>query len=337
MLIFQDVYIHPSLRFLIIIIINFTPMRIVSLLPSTTEILAALGKQDQLVGRSHECDYPAEITSLPICTQPKFNPDGASYEIDQRVKALIQEGLSVYRVSEDQLLELEPDLIITQDHCEVCAASVDEVKEAVTSRLGSSVEIVSVSPTDLSSVVDSIRKIAKAVNAEEAAEELTQRMKSQLLTIQKQIEELRRPTVFGLEWMDPLMAAGNWIPELMQLAGGNPLAAKAGRHSPYIDWYNLLQEDPDIITVMPCGYTIEQTLSEISTLISHQHWQKLRAVKNHQVFILDGHHYFNRPGPRLVKSTQILAEVIHPSIFRDENNSNGWINLWRHQFQQSIR
>lgn len=310
-------------------------MRIVSLLPSTTEIVVALGKQNQLVGRSHECDFPAEITALPSCTEPKFNPDGSSYELDQRVKALLQEGLSVYRVDEQKLSELKPDIIITQDHCEVCAASVSEVKEAVKSRLSKDVKVISVSPTDLSSVVDSIRTIANAINADEASDTLTEQMKSELLEIQQKVEQLRRPNVLAIEWMDPLMSAGNWMPELIQLAGGHPQGAETGEHSPSMKWGEVRNLNPDIITIVPCGYSIDQTLTEISQLTSRDGWEELQAVKNKQVFIADGNQYFNRPGPRLVDSTQILAEILHPSLFRDSNNhNNGWINLSTHQFHQ---
>lgn len=311
-------------------------MRIVSLLPSTTEIVAALGMQDHLVGRSHECDYPDGITSVPACTEPKFQPDGTSYEIDQRVKALLQEGLSVYRVDEKRLAALNPDLIITQDHCEVCAASADEVKKAVRSQLGDHVEVLSVSPTDLSAVVASIRTIASAIGAEAEAEKLTTQMKSELQQIQNSVSELNWPSVLAIEWMDPLMSAGNWVPQLIQLAGGQPLAAEAGEHSPWLEWEKVQRLDPAIITVMPCGYPLKQTLSEISSLTNRPGWSELRAVQNKQVYLLDGHHYFNRPGPRLVDSTHILAEILHPSIFRKENTSSGWINLWKYQFQQDI-
>jgi iron complex transport system substrate-binding protein len=240
-------------------------------------------------------------------------------------------------VNEETLKALNPDLIITQDHCEVCAASVDEVKKAVQTRLGDQVNVLSVSPTDLSSVVDSIRTIAQAIEAEEAAETVTEKMKSRLQEIQQKTAELSRPEVLGIEWMDPLMTAGNWVPELIQLAGGNPMGATAGKHSPKIRWQQICDYNPDIITIMPCGYSNQQTLSEISDLTSREGWNNLRAVRNNQVYILDGNQYFNRPGPRLVDSTQILAEVIHPSIFRKDQTHRGWINLWRHQFQENIR
>jgi iron complex transport system substrate-binding protein len=312
-------------------------MRIVSLLPSITEIVVALGKQNQLVGRSHECDYPEEITSLPACTEPKFNTDGSSYEIDQRVKALVQEGLSVYRVDIQQLKKLDPDIILTQDHCDVCAATADEVKQAVKEHLGEQVAVLSVSPNDLSTVVDSIRTIAQAIGAEQEGQQLMQQMKSELQNIQQQVLELRRPKVLAIEWLDPLMVGGNWIPELVQLAGGWPVAAEAGEHSPCMEWEDMRQLEPDIITIMPCGFEISETMAEISTLTEKPGWQDLRAVKNKQVFVMDGNHYFNRPGPRLVDSTRILAEVIHPSIFRTRYPSTGWIDLWRHNFQQKLQ
>jgi len=311
-------------------------MRIISLLPSTTEIIYALRKGDELVGRSHECDFPAEVVGLPACTKPKFETDGISYEIHQRLKALLQEGLSVYRVEEEQIAALDPDLIITQDHCKMCATSVDEVKKAVQSRLGDDVTIMSVSPSDLSSVVDSIRKIARAIDAKEAAKQLTAQMKSQLQAIQQKVEKLRRPKILGIEWMEPLMAAGNWVPELMQLAGGKPLGAQAGVHSSTLEWQDIRRLDPDIITIMPCGYSIDKTLQEIGYLRSQKDWSTLRAVQNKQVFVLDGNQYFNRPGPRLVDSTQILGEVIHPSVFRNSETHPGWINLFHHTSPSTI-
>ncbi|WP_138431824.1 cobalamin-binding protein [Fodinibius saliphilus] len=313
-------------------------MRIVSLLPSTTEIVAALGRKNKLVGRSHECDFPDGISELPVCTEPKFNPDGTSYEIDQRVKALLQEGLSVYRVNQEQLKELNPDVIITQDHCEVCAVSLDEVKKAVQSSVGDHVEVISVSPTDLSSVVRSIRTIAEAINASEQAEKVMQQMKSELLHIQNKTTTLNHPDILAIEWLDPLMAAGNWVPELIQLAGGRALGAEAGKHSPWLEWKSIQKWNPDIITIIPCGYDIDQSLSELSPLTSQKGWKELDAVRNKQVFVADGNHFFNRPGPRLVESTRILAEIMHPASFEKPNQNSGrWINLAKHQFHKKIQ
>lgn len=311
-------------------------MRIVSLLPSVTEIICALGKQNKLVGRSHECNFPEAVQSLPTCTRPKFQADGNSYEIDQRIKALLQEGLSIYHVDEARLKDLDPDVIITQDHCEVCAASLDEVKQAVIDQLDTDVEIISVSPTDLYSVIGSIRTIAEAINASGQAETLTQEMKSSMQKIQTTASQSHRAEVLALEWLKPLMTAGNWIPELIQLAGGLPLGAQAGRHSPQIEWNEVRKMDPPVITITPCGYSIEQTLNELSLLTERRGWKQLQAVKNKQVFVMDGDHFFNRPGPRLVDSTQILAEILHPTHFQREKSHPGWINVYKHQFQKTL-
>ncbi len=303
--------------------------RIISLLPSTTEIVAALGLQNQLVGRSHECDYPAKVETLPICTEPKFNPSGQSYEIDERVKALLQEGLSVYRVDADQLAQLNPDIIITQDHCEVCAASVDEVKQATRQQLGNDVEIVSVSPTNLSEVYESIRQIAGAVNSEKAGEELVQQMRNELADIQEHTSSFDTPTMLCIEWIEPLMTAGNWVPELANTANVKTLAAEAGKHSPWIDWEQVLDLNPEFICIMPCGYSIKESMNEMETLTSRREWSKLQAVQNNKVFIADGHHYFNRPGPRLTKSARILAEIAHPKL-ENQLKGKGWINFYEH-------
>lgn len=312
-------------------------MRIVSLLPGLTETVAALGKQEQLVGRSHDCNFPPDITALPSCTEPKFNPDGSSYEIDQRLKAILQEGLSVYRVDADRLASLEPDVILTQDHCEVCAASFSDVQEAVQSFLNYKTEIISVSPTDLSSAVDAIRTVARAIEAEKEGEELAAQMKEDLQEIQQQVLPLRRPDVLCLEWLDPLMAAGNWVPELVRIAGGEPLAATTGAYSPELEWTQVQRLNPDIITIIPCGYSITETLSELPVLTNRPGWKRLKAVQNHQVYILDGDHYFNRPGPRLVDSSRLMAEVIHPARFRSAPGMYpDWINLHNYQFQENI-
>lgn len=289
------------------------------------------------MGRSHDCNFPPGITALPSCTEPKFQADGTSYEMDQRVKAILQEGLSVYRVDAEQLAKLKPDIILTQDHCEVCAASLSDVQEAVQSILAEEVTIISVSPTDLSSAVDAVRIVARAIEAEKEAEELTAQMKEDLREIQRQTRPLRRPDVLCLEWLNPLMAAGNWVPELVQLAGGTPLAATAGAYSPKLEWEKVRRLNPGIITIAPCGYEISKTLAELDTVTNRPGWMELKAVQNHQVFIMDGDQYVNRPGPRLVNTTRILAEIIHPSRFRTSSGRYpDWINLRDYQFKQNI-
>ena len=301
--------------------------RIVSLLPSTTEIVCALGMKSSLVGRSHECDYPASVKNLPACTEPKFEPDGTSYQIDQRVKALLQDGLSVYRVDAEVLAALEPDIIITQDHCEVCAASLEEVRKATQEILGDDVSIISVSPTDLNGVFDAIEDIAEALGAESKAEEVTGNMKTRFSQIREKVNNRPVQNICCLEWMEPLMAAGNWIPELVDIAGGRELGAVAGKHSPILEWNNLLELNPEVLAIVPCGYTIEQTLSELDTLTKHKDWSRLNAVRNSNIYVLDGNQFFNRPGPRLTDSAEIFAEILHPDIFNAQHRNTGWIKF----------
>jgi len=299
----------------------------VSLLPSLTEIVCALGMGHTLSGRSHECDYPPSVKDLPVCTEPKFEADGTSYEIDRRVKALLQEGLSVYRVDGEQLKSLNPDIILTQDHCEVCAAPLSEVEKAVRQSLNTDVKIISVSPLNLNDVLNSIHTVASALGVSQRGEELVQNMQQQFEEISSAAKAYSSKEVLCLEWLSPLMTAGNWVPELIEIAGGIPSGAEAGSHSPFADWETILKLDADIILIMPCGYTINKTQKEIHTLQSDERWRKLRAVRENQVYILEGNQYFNRPGPRLTDSARILAEILYPGLFEDTFRGRGWIKF----------
>jgi len=300
-------------------------MRIVSLLPSTTEIVCELGLESSLVGRSHQCDHPEAVRSLPACTSPKYDTGGTAGEIDRRVTELLRDGLSVYRVDAEKLASLEPDIILTQDHCEVCAASLDEVKEAAGKYLGDHVQIVSVSPTDLDGVFLSIQKIAEAVNAEEAGTELIQTMIDRFNELQGKTANLPAPRVVCIEWIDPLMTAGNWFPELVEVAGGIALLSEPGEHSARAAWTEVVERDPDLLLVAPCGYSIRQTRDEMGRLSGLDGWNSLDAVKNGRIFLMDGNRYFHRPGPGLADSARILAEIFHPGLFDPEHRSDGWI------------
>jgi iron complex transport system substrate-binding protein len=300
-------------------------MRIVSLLPSTTEIAASLGFESSLVGRSHECDYPVNVLQLPVLTKAKYPDKGSSSEIDQRVKSLIENGLSVYEVNAEILAELKPDIILTQDHCEVCAVSLNDVELAVKDwTQKNSVEIISVSPTDLDGIFDSFITIGNALNSHQKAQSLIGEMKERLEIIKNTVLNEERKTVATIEWIDPMMTAGNWIPELVEIAGGYHLFAEPGKHSPWINWSTIKDADPDLISIMPCGYNFDQTLKEIDILTSKPGWKDLKAVQNGNVFILDGNQYFNRPGPRIFESTRILAEILHPSLFKPTLENKGW-------------
>jgi iron complex transport system substrate-binding protein len=299
--------------------------RIVSLIASATEIVCALGFEEQLVGRSHECDYPASVKRLPICTQPKFDPDGTSYEIDQRVKAIVQEGLSVYRVDGAKLRELEPDVIVTQSHCEVCAVSLRDVERAVCAWLSACPQLVSLAPNALADVWISIELVADALKVPERGKDLIERMRNRVQAIAERTRGLADwPTVACIEWIDPLMAVGNWMPELIEMAGGVNLFGVAGKHSPWMTWEELYLADPDVIILLPCGFDIARTRCDLAVLTDKPEWPRLRAVRAGRVFLADGNQYFNRPGPRLAESLEILAELLHPQVFAFDHEGTGW-------------
>lgn len=302
--------------------------RIVSLLPATTDTLVALGCEELLVGCSHECDTTDYIEQLPACTEPKFAPFGSSRQIDQRVSELIGEGLSVYRVDEDVLRELNPDLIITQDHCEVCAAPLDEVRQAVTTSVGSGCRVLSVSPNRLDEVWDSIRQVGNALQIEAKADELVRSIESRMQKLQATFSDRKPVNIATIEWIDPLMTAGNWTPELITAAGGKDVLADEGAQSHKITLDQLSAANPDFILVIPCGFPLETTREEMPVLAEDPQWQQLKAVQQNKVALADGNKFFNRPGPFLVDSAEIVAEILHPDLMGQTHYQNGNWEWW---------
>jgi iron complex transport system substrate-binding protein len=302
--------------------------RIVSLLPSATEIVAALGFAGHLVGRSHECDFPPGVETLPICSSTKVPVHGTSYEIDERVKEILAEGLSVYRVDVDRLGELRPDLILTQTQCAVCAVTPRDLEQALCTWTGAQPAMVSLEPNNLDDVWNDIRRVAEALGVPSRAEELIASLTKRLATIREETRAVQsRPFVAAIEWLGPLMAGGNWMPDLIEIAGGRSLFAQPGEHSPWLEWANLIEADPEIILLLPCGFKITQTIADLGLLTENTAWENLRAVKGRRVYLIDGHHYFNRPGPRLVESAEIVAEILHPDLFSFGHHGIGWIAL----------
>ncbi|MGC1341021.1 MAG: cobalamin-binding protein [Candidatus Binataceae bacterium] len=299
--------------------------RIVTLLPSATEIVCALGFENELVGRSHECDYPAGVAKLPALTQPKFKVEGTSAEIDQRVKQIVGDALSVYRVDTVRLRELHPDVIVTQSQCEVCAVSERDVEAAVAQWLGVQPAIVSLAPYALADVFTDLKRVAKALGAADRGDTLVARMRARMDAIAARARALDpRPTFACIEWIDPMMSAGNWMPELAAMAGGENLFGRAGEHSPWMKFEELAAADPEVIMISPCGFDIARTLTELPVLTRDPRWSKLRAVRERRVFIADGNQYFNRPGPRLAESLEILTELLHPEAFKFGHENAGW-------------
>ena len=299
--------------------------RIVSLIASATEIVCALGFEDRLVGRSHECDHPPSVGRLPVCSSSKVEVGAAGRAIDDQVRAIVADGLSVYRVDAGILDRLAPTVVITQTQCEVCAVSLRDVEAAVCELVGSRPRIVSLEPMSLPDVWSDIRTVAAALDAPDRGEALVDRLTARLDSVRtRAAAEGMRPSIGCIEWIDPLMAAGNWVPELVERAGGVDVLGKAGEHSGGLSIEALAAADPDVIAVMPCGWDIERASREMPPLAAHPVWPRLSAVRNGRVFMTDGNQYFNRPGPRVVESAEILADILHPEHCDFGHRGRGW-------------
>lgn len=306
--------------------------RIVSLLPAATEIACALEFEADLVGRSHECDFPPSVMSRPVCSRSRIDVSGSSREIDDRVKQTLRDGLSLFDIDVERLNELQPTIILTQAQCEVCAVSLADVEAALAVGVSSRPRVVSLSPNCLNDVLDNIRRVAIALGeparGERLAEQLAHRFEALSRTIHRghvtNNDSPSRPRVACIEWLEPPMTAGNWVPELVKIAGGENLLSQPGKHSPWLEWKDLIDANPDVVVIMPCGWSMTRTRSELHWLFSREGWSELKAVRDGKVFLADGHHYFNRPGPRLLDSAQILAEILHPEVCQYGHQGVGW-------------
>jgi len=303
--------------------------RIVSLIASASEIVQSLGLTPYQVGRSHECDYPEEIRGLPICTRPSFNIEGNSAEIDRRVKERVVNALSVYEVFQDVLDRIQPTHIITQTQCKVCAVSLEDVERALAGAVSSRPKLVALEPNALADIWAGIHHVAEACNVKPKGEEVVRSLQDRMTAITaKAKEDHSRPRLACIEWQEPLMAAGNWVPELVDMANAVNLFGSAGRHSPWMTWEELAESDPDVIVVTPCGFDLNRTRQEMYWLTDRPDWPKLRAVASDQVYLADGNQYMNRPGPRIVESLEILAEILHPDFFPPHLEGTAW-QRWR--------
>jgi iron complex transport system substrate-binding protein len=299
--------------------------RVVSLLPSMTETVAALGHAGALAGRSHECDFPAEVGDLPVVSRPRREPVGTSAEIHRGVVELLEDVLSIYRVDPDALREADPDLIITQDLCRVCAVAEDEVVAAAREYLGGEVEVLTSSPMTLDEMYADVVRVGEALGDRPAADRLVARLREELDALSDLVDGRGRPRVVLIEWADPLMTGGHWAPELILIAGAEPVLGNAGGHSPMIDPADLRDADPDVILVAPCGYDLDRAVKEHEVLTRMEGWGELAAVRGGRVAFADGSAYFNRPGPRLTTSAQIVAAVAHGVGPGMELQGHGWV------------
>lgn len=295
-------------------------MRIVSLIASATETVAALGCADRLVGVSHECDWPPmAVVGRPVVTRPKVDVTRCSLDIHRDVEAIVARGLGVYEIDVQVLRRLKPDLIITQDQCEVCAVTREDVVRATQECLDSEVEIVTLHPDSLDDIFEDILKVGRALQVEDRGREVVENLRGKMEGIASQAKKWTdKPRVVCLEWLSPLMVAGNWMPQLVAMAGGINGLTRNGEHTKVITPRELTDFDPDRLLVMPCGFKIPQTLENRNELESIPGFQNLKAVQEGDVYIIDGNTYMNRPGPRILESLIILAGLTHSGCFDDQ-------------------
>lgn len=287
-------------------------MRIVSLLPSATEIICALGLEEQLVGVTHECDYPASVLSLPKVTHTLIPADAASSDIDERVRQRLETDNALYQLNLPVLESLQPDLIVTQALCEVCAVAEDEVRAAAR-QLPTRPAVVNLEPVCLDDLYDNLRQVAIAANVEERAEGVIDRLRARVDAVARRSAPLdQHPKVALLEWLDPPFSCGHWSPELVRLAGGREVLGREGQPSRTLRWDEVAASEPEVLFIACCGFTAERAMQDVHALASETFWRQLPAVASGRVYVIDGAQYFSRPGPRLVDSLEILAHTLHP-------------------------
>lgn len=304
-------------------------MRIASLIASATEIVAALGKAGELVGISHECDWPPHaVKGRLVLTSPKVNVTRRSLDIHKDVQEIVAKGLSVYNIDVEKLKKAKPDVIVTQDQCEVCAVTYNDVVKATQTCLASDAKIVTLHPDSLEDIFKDILKVGEALGEGQRAQKLVQDIRGKMEEVALRTENLKKkPRVVCLEWLSPLMVAGNWIPEMVAMAGGINGITRKGDHTKVISLEEFKAYDPDILTLMPCGFKIEQSLENRSDLEGLPGFQNFKAVRNKKVFVVDGNGYMNRPGPRILEGLYILAGIFWPELF-EEKIPKGSVVCW---------
>lgn len=291
-------------------------MRVVSLLPSATEIVYAIGAGDELVGRSPECDYPPEARRVPVVSHNLIDPTVlSSREIDDAVARHLAEGGSLYHVDEAALREARPDVILTQNLCDVCAASIDTVV-AVAAKLGRRPDIVSLDPRDLDEVFDSVALVGGRLGRGSEAEEVAAELRARVRRIRERTGDVEhRPRTFCMEWVDPIFNAGHWVPDMVASAAGVDDLARAGEPSARVPWSDIVRWAPEVLVVMPCGFDAARAVAEAKALPALPGWRDLPAVRGGRVYAVDGSSFFSRPGPRLADGVALLASLLHPDRF----------------------
>ena len=287
-------------------------MRIVSLLPSATEIICQLGLREHLVGVTHECDYPPSVIGLPKVTGTLIPYDATSGQIDALVRERLNTDKALYTLDMQALQSLRPDLIVTQALCDVCAVAESEVKQAVCSLPGKP-QVINLEPVSLNDVLLCMQQVATAVGCSETAQKEIELLQARVQAVANRTQSLpARPSVMLLEWIDPPFCAGHWNPELVELAGGREIFGKKNQPSRSVTWESIVNADPEVLFIACCGFGVDRTQQDLPLLQSYPGWESLQCVRNRRVFVVDGSAYFSRPGPRLVDSLEILAHALHP-------------------------
>jgi iron complex transport system substrate-binding protein len=286
-------------------------VRIVSLLPAATDMVAALGRLPDLVGRTHECDWPAEVATVPVVTSSEITADWTSREISL---AAAHRGSALYGLDAELLASLAPDVVLTQDLCAVCAVSFERVSTAVRMLDGTGPRVLSLEPATIAEVLDCLRVVGDALGVSASAR--VAELRDRLAAVRAAVAGRPRPRVAAIEWLDPVWPAGHWVPEQIELAGGTPLLAAAGEHTRPLAWESVVDSQAEVLLLLPCGFPPDQTAAELHLLTDRPGWTDLPAVRDGRVWILDGPAYFNRPGPRVVRGAEVLAHVLHGVDFR---------------------
>ena len=299
-------------------------MRIVSLLASGTEIVCGLGAGDALVGRSHECDNPEWVKRLPCCTQPAFDIEMSSRAIDAEVRRRLRAGEPLYHVDADLIRSLAPDVLISQEHCDVCAVTPGDIERTGCGSVAR--QVVALSAGTLAGIYDGVRAVGQAISRDEAAADLIAEMQRRIEQVSAAVAHKAAPTVVMLEWTDPIFAMGNWGPELVEAANGKLLLGEKGEFSRAIEWDAVRAANPEYLIIAPCGYGLERSLRETSVLEALPGWAELQAVRRGKVAFADGNKFFNRSGTTIVETTEIIAEILHGF-----ESPQSWRNrAWRH-------
>ena len=289
-------------------------MRICSLLPSATEVIALLGLSDELVGISHECDYPPSVRSVPIMVEPMIPPQGlASADIDRQVRQLVAAGQRLYRLKDHLLWQAQPDLILSQDLCHVCAVTPDQLYDALCS-MPRQPTVLTLNPGTVHDVIDDVVRIGDAADRSAEGHRVAAHLRDRLEAVHRRVQrKAHRPRVVCLEWLSPLYVAGHWVPEMVQLAGGQDVMAQPGGPSRVVTWNEVLAAAPDVLIVMPCGFSVERTQEELFQLMQQPSQWHLSSDLEQHTFLVDAASYFSRPGPRLIDGIELLAAILHPS------------------------